>query len=147
MANPHEVVRTLAIANSTFANTITTGGVVRFYAGVAPQNAALPFCQSFVINAQHDHNMTVASGLVRVSMQVDVYAETLSSACDIGNKLRLAIGNVLDTNVTIGSETVKVQSLRIVQENTGFVQPENAADVTVRRASYDYSLFYEITPA
>jgi hypothetical protein len=147
MASALELFRNRALANATFSASITTGSVSRLYSETAPQAAALPFVQMHLMPQEHDRNMSGASGLVKAVVQFDIYATTMVGAHSIGDKLRLALDNIRNASVTIGADTHIIQSIAILRDNTGYVQPENGADVSIRRVSYDFNMFYEITPA
>lgn len=111
----------------------------RIYPQIGPPGAVYPFLTYMVLGEDHTHDMGGASGLVNVSMQIDVWALTQKKRSEIAEVLR----NVLDGFAgDMGAENLNIRQC-FLESRSNFQEPETEGrEKPVFRTSLDFSIWH-----
>lgn len=126
-------IAVLIAANGT-ANGLLAG---RVYPGVLKQESAYPAAVVNVVSNGPTNTKTQASDLDIISVQIDVYGSTYTSASNTAAAIRGALDYYTGTVNLTGGGTVKVRSITYNGENDGFTE---AAELFRKIQTYTISI-------
>ncbi len=119
--------------------SITTRVSTRIYPHPAPESATYPFITYSVIGEDHQHHMAGGSGLVNVSLQVDVWATTHANRVLTQEALRNALDGYTGT---MGAESLGIRSC-FLHDLTELHEPDTeGSGKPITRASMDFSIWH-----
>ena len=110
----------------------------RIYPGQAPEASTQPYIVQHQISQRRYPNLTGPSGMVRMRLQLDVFAETRDSAMAVFAVLRDKLDGWRQT--AMGSEYVL--SINLDDLRTDLSGPTDAADPGTHRISTDWTVLY-----
>ena len=137
----------MTIETALYSELSTTAEVTavvstRIFPQVAPLTVPYPFIVYSVINSIPEHHMGGASALTNVSLQLDVWAETVGELITIAEVLR----NDLDGfRGDMGTENLDILSC-FMDTRTTFEEPDpRGRKAPVFRSSLDFTIWHVST--
>ncbi len=134
----------MTIETALFSELSTTAEVIavvgtRIYPQVAPATVAYPFIVYSVISSLPEHHAGGASDLTNVSLQIDVWAETVGELLTIVEVIR----NDLDGfKGDMGTENLDIRSCFLETRRT-FEEPDpRGRKAPVFRSDMDFSIWH-----
>ncbi len=119
--------------------SITARVSTRIYPHPAPESATYPFITYSTTGEDHQHHMEGGSGLVDVSMQIDVWAETMANRVLTQEALRNALDGYTGG---MGLESLNIRSC-FLQDLTELHEPDTEGKGRpIYRASMDFSIWH-----
>lgn len=123
---------------STTAEVTAVVGT-RIYPQIAPESVAYPFITYSVITDNPEHHMGGAAGLTHVTMQIDVWAETIAERVSISEVIR----NDLDGRTgTMGAEALDIRSCFLINRANFIESDAEGKSAPVFRSSMDFSIWH-----
>jgi len=110
----------------------------RIYPLLAPDTPTYPHITYTVFGEGHHHAFNGAVGLVDLTMQVDVWAETVVSRTDIAEALRNALDGF---SGDMGAELLNIRSC-FLSDVSNFFDKDNAGGGTYYRTSMDFLIWH-----
>jgi hypothetical protein len=90
----------------------------RVYPVIAPADAAIPFVTWRRAAVQREHSLSGPTGLPKVLLSVDAFAETYEAVRELADRIRLS----LDGYGGVASNSVLVNHVSLENETDGFIQ-------------------------
>ncbi len=134
----------MTIETALYSELSTTSEVTavvstRIFPQVAPLTVPYPFIVYSVINSIPEHHAGGASTLTNVSMQIDVWAETVAELLTIVEVLRNALDGFIGD---MGTENLDIQSCFMETRRT-FEEPDpHGKKAPVFRSDMDFSIWH-----
>lgn len=120
-------------------DTITDEVSTRSYPHPAPNDAVYPFVTYTVTSEDQQHDMSGASGLARVNVQLDAWAKTIADRVAVSEALRNALDGFTGD---MGAENLNIRSCFLSDRSTlQETDPEGRAQ-PIYRASMDFSIWH-----
>jgi len=134
-------IETAFFSYVTAQASITTHVGTRVYPLVAPYTPTYPHIVFTVFGEGRDHSMSGATGLVDLTMQVDVWASSITSRVAIAEALR----NKLDGfRGDMGTENLDVRNCTL-QNKEQFFEKDTEGGNTFYRVSMDFLIWHTET--
>ncbi len=102
----------------------------------------LPFIVYSRISSDHQRHMSAGSGLVSPRIQLDIYSESYTEVKAIADSVRAALHTYSDT-VTIGADSVTLQSVSLDAQHDDFDQPRSGKRSAYYRVIQDYIIWHD----
>lgn len=135
----HDGLYTKVSGNATIQGAI--GNPVRFYPGVAPTSATLPYVTYQRIGNPHLHHQTAAAGLCNAVFQFDIWATSSTSAATVAEAFRGQLQGM--TTATWGSTAVKRVFLDDERDDYGnLLKGEQLGSGGLYRITQTFSIWY-----
>lgn len=111
----------------------------RIYPQVAPQGTAYPFVTFNVLSEDTQHDMSGASGLTNVAMQIDAWCETVADRVSVSEALRNALDGFRGA---MGTESLHISNF-FMTDRQNFVEGDTEGKAhPLYRSSMDFSIWH-----
>lgn len=118
--------------------SITSLVSTRIYPQVAPNSAAYPFITYNVINEEPTHSMSGAVGLTHLTVQIDVWCNTVANRVAVSEALRNALDGFTGA---MGAENLSIRNC-FLENRTNFNETDGEGKTPVYRSSMDFSIWH-----
>ena len=134
----------MTIESALYSHLSTKASIIalvsdRIYPQIAPNGTAYPFITFTVINEDHDHAMSGATGLANVSMQIDVWTETIADRVAVSEALRNALDGFTGD---MGTEDLNIRSCFLDNRAVFQETDTEGKGQPIYRASMDFSIWH-----
>lgn len=120
-------------------STITDEVGTRIYPHPAPNDADYPFITYSVTSENTQHDMTGASGLANVQVQLDAWAETVADRSDASEAIRNALDGFTGN---MGTENLNIRTCFLVDRSTLQESDPEGRQQPIFRASMDFTIWH-----
>lgn len=110
----------------------------RIYPLLAPDTPTYPHITYTVFGEGHDHDMDGATGLTDLTMQVDVWAKTITSRRNVAEALRNALDGFTGN---MGTENLNIRNCTL-EDRSHFFDKDDEGGGTFYRTSMDFSIWH-----
>lgn len=119
--------------------SITALVSTRIYPEVGPNDAGYPFITYITVTGDQQHDMSGASGLTNVRMQIDAWADIIADRVSVSEALRNALDGFTGN---MGTENLNIRSCFLADYSTlRETEPEGRGQ-PIYRASLDFSIWH-----
>ena len=117
-------------------NAIVRG---RVWINMAPQKKRLPYLIVTRDDAEHEHDMSGASGWVSPSISVKGLSKNVDEIQLLGEKVRMALDSQQNITVAVGAESVTLKHITLDPESAGVIPPSDGSQRGIHTFDHEYT--------
>ena len=131
-------VRKALYTHLTGDTDVTDEVSTRIYPNVAPTSATLPYAVFNIIGSEHDQHLGAATGLVRRTVQLDVFASDSVEMEDATEAIR---GSMDGYGGVLGDDSLLTR-IHLTGESDDYIPPTDGSEVGVHHARMEWSIWH-----